>query len=257
MGPVRCAPQAILRPTLHWAGDAFIDGQLIDTIIPKRGSSPKERDVSKRREPVWDPTAHPGSWRAVWACSKRRAARNNQTLTARENRAQAVIAGDRGPKATRIVTTHAGDASLDEASIARAKSLAGLKGHRHLSFPHTSWTPPRSSVRITSCGTPGQSFRMSKHGLRRARPIFHHQREAIETHLTVVMAALAIARHLQETTGTSIKRIIRTLKPLQDVTINLTGHHLSAAPRLTDAANDILTQGVGEVGFRGLVGSVV
>ena len=53
---------------------------------------------------------------------------------------------------------------------------------------------------------------MSKHDLR-ARPVFHHTRDAIEAHLTVVMAALAIARHLQDTTGISIKRIIRTLKP--------------------------------------------
>ena len=81
---------------------------------------------------------------------------------------------------------------------------------------------------------------MSKHDLR-ARPVFHHTRDAIEAHLTVVMASLALARYLQEATGISIKRVIRTLKPLQDVTINLTGHHLSAAPRLTDAANDILT----------------
>lgn len=77
-----------------------------------------------------------------------------------------------------------------------------------------------------------QSFRMSKHDLR-ARPVFHHQRDAIEAHLTVVMAALAVARHLQETTGISIKRIIRTLKPLQDVTINLNDHHLTAADPLT------------------------
>jgi len=64
---------------------------------------------------------------------------------------------------------------------------------------------------------------MSKHDLP-ARPVFHHQRDAIEAHLTVVMTALAIARYLQETTGISIKRIIRNLKPLQDVTINLNGH---------------------------------
>ena len=58
---------------------------------------------------------------------------------------------------------------------------------------------------------------MSKHDLR-ARPVFHHTRDAIEAHLTVVMAALAVARHLQDTTGISIKRIIRTLKPLQEIT---------------------------------------
>ena len=79
------------------------------------------------------------------------------------------------------------------------------------------------------------SFRMSKHDLR-ARPVFHHTRDAIETHLTVVMAALTVARYLQDTT-----RIVRELRSLQEVTINLNGHHLTAAPRLTDTANDILT----------------
>ena len=49
---------------------------------------------------------------------------------------------------------------------------------------------------------------MSKHDLR-ARPVFHHQRDAIEAHLTVVMAALAVARYLQEATGISIARIVR------------------------------------------------
>jgi len=46
----------------------------------------------------------------------------------------------------------------------------------------------------------------------RARPVFHHQREAIEAHLTVVFAALAVARHLQDAAGTSIKKIVQTLR---------------------------------------------
>ena len=81
---------------------------------------------------------------------------------------------------------------------------------------------------------------MSKHDLR-ARPVFHHIRDAIEAHLTVVMAALAIARYLQDVTGISIKRIIRALKPLQEITINLNGHHLTAADPLTPEAEEILT----------------
>ena len=66
---------------------------------------------------------------------------------------------------------------------------------------------------------------MSKHDLR-ARPVFHHTRDAIEAHLTVVMAALAIARHLQEATG---------------ISINLNGLHLTAADPLTPEAEEILT----------------
>ena len=80
---------------------------------------------------------------------------------------------------------------------------------------------------------------MSKHDLR-ARPVFHHTRDAIEAHLTVVMTALAVARHLQDTTRISIKRVIRTLKPLQDVTINLNGHRITAQPQLTQTAAGIL-----------------
>ena len=66
------------------------------------------------------------------------------------------------------------------------------------------------------------SFRMSKHDLR-ARPVFHHTHDATWAHLTVVMAALAVARYLQE------------------VTINLNGHPLTAADPLTPEAEDILT----------------
>ena len=117
-----------LEAHFHWEGDAPADGQVIDTITPRRGSR-SQRDVSRRHEPVWDPHTHPGSWRAVWAYSKKRAARDNQTLTAQANRARGVIAGEKRPKGTRFVTVHQGDQVLDEASIARARSLVGLKGY--------------------------------------------------------------------------------------------------------------------------------
>ena len=39
------------------------------------------------------------------------------------------VAGEKRPKGTRFVTVHQGDQVLDEASIARARSLVGLKGY--------------------------------------------------------------------------------------------------------------------------------
>mgnify|MGYP000867593124 FL=1 len=78
-----------LEAHFHWHGDAFTDGQVIDTITPKRGSN-TERDKSRKAEPVWDPHTHPGSWRAAWAHSRKRAARDNQTPTAQTNRARAI-----------------------------------------------------------------------------------------------------------------------------------------------------------------------
>ena len=65
----------------------------------------------------------------------------------------------------------------------------------------------------------------------RARPVFHHTHDAIQAHLTVVMASLAVARHLQAATGVSIKRLVRELRPLQEVTITINGHHVTAQPQ--------------------------
>nr|WP_162873071.1 hypothetical protein [Austwickia chelonae] len=44
-------------------------------------------------------------------------------------------------------------------------------------------------------------------------PYVQHDRDVIEVRLTVVVTALAMARYLQQRTGLSIKKIVRTLRP--------------------------------------------
>ena len=91
--------KAPLDPESHfrWHGDAFTDGQIIDTITPKNRAT-IENDATIKAEPVWDPEQHPGSWRAVWAYSATRAARDNRTLTIQENRAKDVVSGEKTAK---------------------------------------------------------------------------------------------------------------------------------------------------------------
>lgn len=84
-----------------------------------------------------------------------------------------------------------------------------------------------------------QAFRMSKHDFR-VRPMFHHEHDSIDAHLTVVAASLAVAKHLQAQTGLSIKKIVRELLPLRHVTITLGGHTITAQPQTTDTARHIL-----------------
>ena len=45
--------------------------------------------------------------------------------------------------------------------------------------------------------------------------------------------------YLQATTGASLKKIITTLRPLQDATIRIAGQCLTAAPELTTEAHAI------------------
>jgi hypothetical protein len=49
--------------------------------------------------------------------------------------------------------------------------------------------------------------------------------------MAIVFAALAISRHLQDTTGVSIKRLIRMLRLLRTVQINVGGHIITADQR--------------------------
>jgi transposase len=86
-----------------------------------------------------------------------------------------------------------------------------------------------------------ESFRMSKNDLQ-ARPVFHRKKDSIEAHLTIVFAALAVARYLQHRTGVSIKRLVQVLRPLRTVTITIAGQLLTAQPRLEPEAIAILDE---------------
>ncbi len=74
---------ADLASHFRWHGDAFTDGQHVDTITPRIATKTAAavNDQNKRAEPVWDPAVHPTSWRAVWAYSTKRAVRDGKTLT--------------------------------------------------------------------------------------------------------------------------------------------------------------------------------
>jgi hypothetical protein len=91
-----------LESHFRWHGGAFTDGQVIDTITPRggRGTGHHKNAASNpmiKAEPTWDPEAHPGSWRAVWAYSAKRSVRDSKTLTLQENRAKAVVCRRKQP----------------------------------------------------------------------------------------------------------------------------------------------------------------
>jgi hypothetical protein len=52
---------------------------------------------------------------------------------------------------------------------------------------------------------------MPKHDLQ-ARPIHHHKRDSIDAYLTVVFAALAISRWIEDQARRSIRKLARTAR---------------------------------------------
>ena len=216
----------------RWHGDAYFDGQIIDTITPKHRSTRTLNDPLRRGEPVWDPGVHTGAWRAVWAYSKKRFVRDNTTLTHQENRANAVIAGEKTARTPRFVKTTGTRQVLDQHALERARRVAGLKGYV-TNIPATVMPATEVIASYHDLWHVEQSFRMSKTDLR-ARPMFAHTRDSIEAHLTIVFAALAVARTMQQRTGMSLRKLLRELRPLRSAKIELGGTTHEFKPEISD-----------------------
>ena len=171
----------------------------------------------------------------MWQYSHKRKKRDNITLNKQIERAEQIAAGTRAGKKDRFVTLGE-KPGVNWARVEKAREYIGLKGYV------TNLDP----AAVTAGGIVAAyhdlfqveaSFRMAKTDLR-ARPMFHHEEDSIHAHLTVVFAALAISRHLQDAAGYTIRRIVRALRPLRDVRISVGGHQLTATtPPAGEAAN--------------------
>jgi transposase len=73
-----------------------------------------------------------------------------------------------------------------------------------------------------------KSFRMAKTDLQ-ARPIYHHQRDSIEAHLTIVFAVLAVSRWIEHQTGWSIRKFVKTARRHRTIEIQAGDHTLTVA----------------------------
>ena len=140
------------------------------------------------------------------------------------------VAGKVPVKRNRFIKLVGADKSVNRALEAKARALAGWKGYiTNLPNPSAEFVIG-AYHRLFAIEA---SFRMSKHDLA-ARPIYHHKRESIEAHLTVVFAALAISRLIEEATGWSIKRFVRTTRRYRTVQIRAGSQLLTAEDPVPD-----------------------
>ena len=151
-------------------------------------------------------------------------------------KAEKAVAGKLPVKRNRFITITGAHKSVNRTLEAKARALAGLKGYvTNIPDP----TPEFVIGAYHRLWHIEKSFRMSKHDLR-ARPIYHHTRESIDAHLTVVFAALAVTRLIEDRTGWSIKRFVRTTRRYRTIQIRAGQQLLTAEDRLSDDLRDAL-----------------
>jgi len=159
-----------------------------------------------------------------------RARRTLRGIDEQIGKAEKAVAGKVPIKRNRFVTLTGGDRAVNRQLEAKTRALAGIKGYT------TNLTDQSSEFVIGAYHQlwhVEKAFRMSKHDLR-ARPIYHHRRESIEAHLSIVFAALAVSHWIQDRTGWSIKRFVRTARRYRTIQIRAGQHTLTAADPLPD-----------------------
>lgn len=165
-----------------------------------------------------------------------RARRTLKGIDEQVRKAEQAAAGKTAVKRNRFVKLTGAAKSVNRSLETKARALAGIKGYA------TNLADPTPEFVIGAYHRLFQiekSFRMAKSDLA-ARPIYHHTRDSIEAHLTIVFAALAVSRWIEDATGWSIKRFVKTLRRYRTIQLQAGGHTITAADPLPAEARRAL-----------------
>jgi hypothetical protein len=177
-----------------------------------------------------------GAWTDVYQYRDARARRARRGIDTQVAKAERAARGEIPVKRNRFVSIVGADIGVNRVLETKTRTLAGWRGYT------TNLEGESSDFIIAAYHHLYQvekSFRMSKHDLR-ARPIYSRTRDSIEAHLTIVFTAMAIGRWIEERTGWSIKKFVRTLRRYKTIQIKVGNHLLTAADPLPDDVRDAL-----------------
>jgi transposase len=157
-------------------------------------------------------------------------------IDAQVAKAEHAVAGKAPVKRNRYITLAGVTKSVNRELEAKTRALAGWKGYT------TNLTGQSAQFVIDAyhqLWRIEKSFRMSKHDLQ-ARPIYHHKRESIEAHMTIVFAAMAVSHWIEHQTGWGIKKFVRAARRYRTVQIKAGRQTLTAADPLPDDLHQAL-----------------
>jgi hypothetical protein len=165
-------------------------------------------------------------------------------------KAEKAVAGKTPVKRNRFVQLAGGTRKVNRALEEKARALAGLKGYITNLAACPDGTPVTAEFVIGAYHRLFEiekSFRMSRHDLQ-ARPIYHHLRDSIEAHLTIVFAALAVSRWIEDKTSWSIRKFVRTARRYRTIEIQAGAHTVTAADPLPSDLRNALDRIHGRLG---------
>ena len=173
----------------------------------------------------------------IYQYREKRAALDRRNIAKQIAKAENIVLGKAQLKRSKFVklTTTSGTRSLNTELIDKALSLVGIKGYvTNLDIPAEQVISAYHELWHVE-----QSFRMSKNDLK-ARPIFHHQRDSIEAHLTVVMVGLAMSKDVERRTKLSRRKLVNSLKTIRSGSVTINGQLYPTEPEIPDSMVAVL-----------------
>lgn len=215
------------------AGYTYIVGSRLQKVPYDLAEYQKTGEMSDQQIVV---TRYEG-YRVIYQYRAKRAALDLRNIEKQVIKAKKALSGQIPASRTKFLTIEAKSKQLNQKLIDKARALAGIKGYvTNLDIPDEEVIADYHQLFHVEA-----SFRMAKSDLR-ARPIYHHNREAIEAHLTIVLAALAVSKNIESRTGISIKQFVRLLRPLRSAIVTFNGKNVLAEPEVPEAAKIALNQ---------------
>jgi len=174
-------------------------------------------------------------YRVIYQYRAKRAALDLRNIEKQVAKAKKVLNGQIPTTKTKFLSVVAKKKQLNQKLIDKAITLAGVKGYvTNLDIPDEqviAYYHQLFQVEAT--------FRMAKSDLK-ARPIYHRKRDAIEAHLTIVLAALAISRNIEHQTRVSIKQFVKLLRPIRSSIVIFNKNEILAEPIVPEPVSKVL-----------------
>jgi len=174
-------------------------------------------------------------YRIIYQYREKRARLDTKNIELQVAKAKRVVNGIAPIKRNRFVSLVKERKMLNQNLIDKAYALAGIKGY----VTNLNLSPQEIINAYHQLFQVEASFRMAKSDLK-ARPVFLHKRDMIEAHLTVVFTSLAISRRIEKLTEVSIKRIVKTLRPVRSGIITINGEEYPVEPEIPEDIHILL-----------------
>jgi len=221
--------------TLAAAGYYYVVGSRLTKVPYDLAEYRKKKDGELADGEIVTEEPEGKDYRVIYQYREKRAALDKQNLAKQLAKAKRIVLGQAPVHRAKFVSFAGRSKSLNQKLIDRAAALVGIKGYvTNLNVPDGQVIEYYHQLFRVEAG-----FRMAKSDLK-ARPIFHRKRDSIEAHLTLVLAAMAVGKTIEAKTGMSLKRFVKTLRPIRSGVITLNGHDYPVQAQIPEVIHTLL-----------------